>query len=162
MDAGLTALLWATYHGGSGDDSGYGVQFDGSGNILVTGAPPASTCPFRFPVGRFASRWSGRLRAPLLSHGQCLDRVHLVGTTAYDQCYLVQLNTADEVFIVGQSEGPYPVTPGKYVNLGSSAVHPQVHERPSTSFVEHRDRHGQWHRGHFPIRLSGQRLRSIT
>lgn len=121
MDAGLTALLWATYHGGSGDDSGYGVQFDGSGNILVTGGSTSIDMPLS------GSPWAGSHHGGVDGYvlrysptGNALTGSTFVGTTAYDQCYLVQLNTADEVFIVGQSEGPYPVTPGKYVNPGSA------------------------------------------
>ncbi|MEZ4739881.1 MAG: gliding motility-associated C-terminal domain-containing protein [Flavobacteriales bacterium] len=41
----------------------------------------------------------------------------------------MQLNTSDEVFVVGQTRGDYPVTPGKYVNPGSSQfIHKLDHD----------------------------------
>ena len=42
-----------------------------------------------------------------------------IGTTDYDQCYFVQLDRQDSVYVVGQTEGAYPVTPGVYSNPNS-------------------------------------------
>ena len=121
MDPGLTNLLWATYHGGTGDDSGYGVQFDSNGNILVTGGSTSTDMPLA------GSPWDGSHNGGVDGYilryapsGSPMTAGTFLGTASYDQSYLVQLNTADEVFVVGQSEGGYPVTAGKYANTGSA------------------------------------------
>ncbi|MBP7450067.1 MAG: gliding motility-associated C-terminal domain-containing protein, partial [Flavobacteriales bacterium] len=52
--------------------------------------------------------------------GNALLSSTYLGTPAYDQSYFVQLNTADEVFLVGQTHGNYPMTPGKYGTVNSA------------------------------------------
>jgi len=119
MTPTLTALDWATYHGGSTGDSGYGVQLDSNGEMFFSGGtvsgdfPLAGTPFIGAPAGTadgFVVRYS--------TAGAFLSGTRL-GTSAYDQCYFIQLNEADEVFVVGQSMGAYPVTPGKYNNPNS-------------------------------------------
>jgi len=118
MDPSLTTMLWATYFGGSGTDAGFGVQTASNGEVYITGGttsidlPSAGTAAFPAFNGGAADGFIARFHpsgAPLLSRTY-------VGQAGFDQCYFVQLNTADEVFVVGQTTGPYPVTPGKYNN----------------------------------------------
>ncbi len=118
MDAGLTSMLWATYYGGSGVDAGFGVQTASNGETYITGGttstnlPSAGSPAFASNGGGAADGFIARFHptgAPLLS-------TTYVGASGLDLPYFVQLNTADEVFVVGQTTGPYPITPGKYNN----------------------------------------------
>ena len=118
---GLTSLLLGTYHGGTGDDSGLGVQFDSAGRIFMAGGTssanlPTAGAPFDPSFNNVSDGYIARYSAI----GNALLSCTFTGTDNYDQCYFVQLNTADEVFVVGQTHGAYPVTPGKYTNPGSS------------------------------------------
>jgi gliding motility-associated-like protein len=117
MDPALTSMLWATYYGGTGVDAGYGIQVSSTGEIFITGGSTSTDLPMagnpfdntqNGGVDGFIARYAST-GAPLLS-------TTFLGTLSYDQSYFVQLNTADEVFVVGQTTGPYPVTPGKYAN----------------------------------------------
>src|SRR5690606_25093302 len=45
MDPGLTAMLWATYYGGSGTDAGFGIQTSGTGDIYATGGTTSNNMP---------------------------------------------------------------------------------------------------------------------
>lgn len=121
MDPALTTLLWATYIGGTGEDSAYGVQFDSNGNLFVTGGTTSSNLPMagtpfdnsqNGAADGFIMKYSGTTGALLAST--------YVGTNGYDQSYLVQVDTDDNVYVAGQTHGAYPVTPGKYTNPGSS------------------------------------------
>src|SRR5207248_2911078 len=43
--AGAAGLVYSTYLGGSGDDTGYGIASDGSGNAYVTGVTTSTNFP---------------------------------------------------------------------------------------------------------------------
>lgn len=120
MDPALTTLQ-ATFYGGSGADSGYGVQFGSNGQVFTTGgttstdlAMPGTPAQGSHSGGAdgYVARWSTGL-------DQLLSATYL-GTAAFDQSYFVQLDTDDEVYVVGQTHGPYPVSPGVYSNPGSA------------------------------------------
>lgn len=130
MNPGLTTLLWATYLGGSGDDSAFGVQFDSAGDVFVTGGTtsnnlPMAGQPFDNSANGGVDGYIMRFNAP----GNARVASTYLGTAAYDQCYFVQLDTQDNVYVVGQTRGNYPVTPGKYANPGSSQfIHKLGHD----------------------------------
>lgn len=126
----LTTLLWGTYHGGSLDDSGFGVQFDSNGQTFCTGGTNSTNLPLG--GSPFISSFSGTCDGYVVRYNASgtsrLSGTYL-GTSDYDQTYFVQLNLADEVFVVGQTHGAYPITPGKYNNPGSSQfIHKLAHD----------------------------------
>jgi gliding motility-associated-like protein len=130
MDPTLSTQLWASYHGGSNADSGYGVQFDSNGEVYVAGGTasadlPMSGTPFDNTANGDVDGYVVRYNA----NGTTRLSATYLGTSAYDQTYFVQLNLADEVFVVGQTHGAYPVTPGKYANPGSTQfIHKLSHD----------------------------------
>ena len=130
LDPALTTLQWATYYGGGGSDAGYGLQFDSAGEIFVSGGTNSVNLPMAgSPYDATANGDMDGFIAHYTAGGGSLASSTYLGTPAYDQSYFVQLNTADEVFVVGQTHGAYPVTPGKYANPGSSQfIHKFSHD----------------------------------
>ena len=124
------STLQATYYGGSGNDSGYGVQFDSNGQVFVTGGTmsidlPMSGTPFQSSNSGDADGYVLRLSAGL---DQFLSSTY-IGTSSFDQSYFVQLDVADAVYVVGQTHGTYPVSAGVYSNPGSSQfIHKLDHD----------------------------------
>ncbi|MBV6404534.1 MAG: gliding motility-associated C-terminal domain-containing protein [Flavobacteriales bacterium] len=121
LNTDLTTLLWATYLGGSGDDSAFGVQFDPNGEVFVTGGTTSPDLPMA------GTPWDGSHNGDVDGYimrynaaGTTLLGATYLGTAAYDQSFFVQLDTDGEVYVVGQTRGNYPVTPGKYADPGSS------------------------------------------
>lgn len=118
MNPDLTSLLWGTYFGGTGIDAGFGTQISSTGEIYLTGGTTSSNLPSAgnaaFPGfnGGTADGFIARFAA---SGAPLLGRTY-VGATGLDLSYFVQLDTADDVYVVGQTTGPYPITPGKYNN----------------------------------------------
>jgi gliding motility-associated-like protein len=151
MNPALTALDWATYHGGSTGDSGYGVQLDSNGEMFfsggtVSGDLPLAGTPFIGAPAGTADGFVVRYNAS----GSVMVAGTRLGTAAYDQCYFIQLNATDEVFVVGQSMGDYPITPGKYANPNSLLfVHKLTHDL-STSLWSTRLGNGSTNAGFSP------------
>ena len=130
FDPGFTTLQVGTYVGGSDTDAAYGVEFGSTGEIFVTGGSdspsiPMAGVPYDATYNMNTDGWIARYSAA----GTVLLSSTYVGTASYDQSYFVQLNTADEVYIVGQTHGAYPMTPGKYGVGGSSQfIHKFTHD----------------------------------
>ena len=121
LNSGLTALMWATYHGGGGIDSGFGVQFSSAGDVYCTGGTtsadiPLAGSPFDGSHNGGVDGYIARYNAT----GTSLLSATFVGTSMYDQSFFVQLDVSDKVYVVGQTRGDYPVTPGKYAVANSS------------------------------------------
>jgi gliding motility-associated-like protein len=117
MDPQLTSMLWATYYGGSGIDAGFGIQISSTGEIYITGGTTSTNLPMAgTPANPTLIGGTDGFIARFHPSGSPLLSATYVGTSGFDQSYFVQLNTANEVFVVGQTTGPYPITPGKYNN----------------------------------------------
>lgn len=134
LNAGLTTMLWGTCIGGSQADNALGVQFDSNGDVFVCGGTSSNNLPLAGSpmdasanggVDGYVARFNGTTNA--------LMAVTYLGTNAYDQAYFVQLDPLDAVYIIGQTAGNYPVTPGKYANPGSSQfIHKLSHDLSSS------------------------------
>lgn len=120
LNASLTTLEQATYCGGAQGDSGYGVQLGSNGDIYLAGG--TASADLDVPAGSFQANYSGGTDGYVMrysANGTLLSGTFL-GTATYDQAFFVQLDLADGVYLVGQTHGPYPVTPGKYSDPGSA------------------------------------------
>lgn len=115
LNPSLTTLLWSTHIGGTGDDSGYGVQLDAIGNIFITGGTTSGG------MSNSLNSYSGGIDGYLQKYSPTgnLLASRYIGTSSYDQSYLVQVDINNDVYVVGQSEGSMPVSAGKYSNPNS-------------------------------------------
>jgi gliding motility-associated-like protein len=120
LDANLTTLLWSTYIGGLGEDSGYGIQSNSTGEMYVTGG---TTSPdLNISAAAHHSSHAGGVDGYVVRYspsGASLLSSTFLGTSAYDQAYFVQVDINDEVYVVGQTTGTYPVTATCYNNPNS-------------------------------------------
>ena len=108
---------WATYFGGWNDDKAAGVATDAAGNILIGGDTysndlPATNCAFltRFKGGfedNFVANFdaNGSLKCSSYLGGVRHDETDLCGHVAF---------TNGSIYLVGQTMGWYPVTPGAF------------------------------------------------
>jgi gliding motility-associated-like protein len=120
FNSNLTTRLYSTYLGGSGDDAAYAVKVAGNGEAYIAGG----TASPNFPVtaGTVGAAYTGGIDGfitRLNAAGSALVASTYIGTAAYDQCYFLELSAIGDVYVVGQTEGPFPVTPGVYSNPGS-------------------------------------------
>ncbi len=115
MPPTLNSLLWSTYFGGIGTETGNSIQLSSTGDVYFVGGTTSMNLVFS----------SGQ---SLAYNGGIADgyAVHLNGTTGamlsgtyigmaeYDQVYCVQLDIDDNVYVLGQTESNWPITAGHY------------------------------------------------
>ena len=121
MDITLSAMLWATYYGGSALDNGLGVQIASTDEVYLTGGTQSTDLIMvdSSYAGTLSGDVDGYIACFSASGDQMIGSTYL-GTTAFDQSYFIQLDTEDKVYVVGQTAGDYPVTPGHYANPAAS------------------------------------------
>ncbi|HEX8507843.1 MAG TPA: hypothetical protein VF630_20950, partial [Hymenobacter sp.] len=116
LTANLSALVWGSYLGGAGADAAYSIQVEPtSGDVYVAGGTLSSDFPVT--TGANVSRRPGNVdgfAARISANGTALLRATYVGTAAYDQAYFLQLGTDGGVYLLGQTLGAFPLSPGLF------------------------------------------------
>jgi hypothetical protein len=115
-----TALVYATYLGGTGEDSGEAIAVDAAGEAIVVGY----TCSLDFPVtaGAFQTTPNPNLAdcngtnmflTKFSASGSSLIGSTYLGGSETDIAYAVALDPSGNVYITGPSFSPdFPVTAG--------------------------------------------------
>lgn len=135
LSPSVSSLEWATYLGGNNYDCAYSVQLGSNGDIYTTGG----TLSLDFPTtpGVIHPSYLGGITDGFLAHidasGNTLTACSYIGTNGYDQCYFVQTDPNDDVFVVGQTDGTYPIIGSVYSNPNSGQfIHKLSNDLSST------------------------------
>lgn len=121
FNSDLSQLFWSTFLGGNNDDAAYSLVLDKSGNIITCGG----TNSINFPItsGTLNSTFQGGRAdgfvTKLNNSGSTILQSTYIGTNAYDQNYFVQLDGDENIYLLGQTEGNFLITPGTYNNNNS-------------------------------------------
>jgi gliding motility-associated-like protein len=116
----LNRLTWSGFLGGSAADAAYSIQLDPSGNAYVGGGTLSTN--LTGTSGGYQARALGNVDgfvARIAADGSAVQRATYLGTAAYDQAFFVQLGSDGGVYVLGQTLGEWPVSPGVYSNPGS-------------------------------------------
>jgi gliding motility-associated-like protein len=117
----LGALLFASYLGGSADDAGYVLSPAPNGDIFVAGGTESADL---FPAAKTAGTVGPGHHNPvgntpidgfiadISSNGSTLVRGTYIGTSAIDQVFGIQFDNNGFPYIMGQTTGAWPITPG--------------------------------------------------
>jgi uncharacterized repeat protein (TIGR01451 family) len=100
-----SALVYATYLGGSGTDTGTGIAVDGSGNAYVTGFTVSSNFPTVSPLQ--STHKGGRqdfFVAKLNAAGSALTYSTYLGGSGYDFPVNVAVDLAGNAYLTGYTE----------------------------------------------------------
>ncbi|GAB3867543.1 hypothetical protein GCM10028824_10150 [Hymenobacter segetis] len=121
LNAGLTAVVWSTYLGGTGNESGYSIQLDSLDGVFVAGGTTSTNFPGTTNGLNATAR--GGIADGFVAHispnGSQMVQSTYLGTSSYDQAFFVQLGRQGSVYVLGQTTGTYPVTAGTYRNANS-------------------------------------------
>ncbi len=122
FNPGLSDLLWSTYVGGSGMDALYSVKVDRQGNVFAAGGSNS----IDFPVTENAIKTQkpgaddiDGVVVKIAKDGSELLAATYIGTTSYNQVYFLELDSTNNVYLLGQTQGSYPLTDGVYANANS-------------------------------------------
>jgi gliding motility-associated-like protein len=106
MTPGLEEIIWSTYIGGSGDDSGFSVTNNSSGEIYVCGGttstdllPAQASTIQNNNAGGLADGYVARISA----EGNSLLSGTYWGGSEYDQLYFIEADNEDKVYVFGQT-----------------------------------------------------------
>lgn len=118
LNSDLTQLLWSSYFGGSGVETGNSIALSSTGEAFVTGGTSSSD----FTLTGFDPSFNGDRDGYILklnaTTGAVLAGTYL-GQGEYDQSYFVSLDIDDFVYVFGQSESAWTISAGKYGNANS-------------------------------------------
>ncbi|MBX7095676.1 MAG: gliding motility-associated C-terminal domain-containing protein [Flavobacteriales bacterium] len=111
MDPLLTTLVWGTFVGGTGNEAGYGIKVGSNGNVYVSGGTTSSNFPVT--AGTLQTNYQGGSADGFIislsnTNGSQVAGTYL-GTNAYDQTYFIELDADNDVYVIGQTTGVYPV-----------------------------------------------------
>lgn len=107
FDSELTQLIYSIRIGGSGTDAAHTVKFDSVGNIFLAGgtnSPNFLTTPGVYQESLIGEEdgWIVRIS----KDGSSLMQSTYTGSASYDQIYFLDLNSAGEVYVYGQTTAP--------------------------------------------------------
>ncbi len=107
----MSNLIWSSYLGGDNDDAALSIQRTTAGDVVVAGGSISTNFPDNTPRGNV----DGYV-VKMSADASVMMQRSRVGTPEFDQAYFVQLDTDDDVYLLGQTLGEYPVTAGVYTN----------------------------------------------
>ncbi len=113
FNADGSALVYATYLGGSGNDYSYGIVLDGAGNAYVAGQTYSSDLPVTASVVQdtFAGGSGDACVIKLNAAGTALDYATFLGGSYADAGYGIDVDGAGNATLIGRTQSPdYPVT----------------------------------------------------
>jgi len=122
FNSNLTSLLWSSYIGGSTADAAYSIQFDPNFDVFCTGGTKSANFPTT--NNTINTTYQGGLTdgwlAKVSNNGSNLIASTFLGTNDYDQSFFVQLDLSGFVYVVGQTEGSYPIGPSWVYSAANS------------------------------------------
>ncbi|MBK9481201.1 MAG: PKD domain-containing protein [Bacteroidetes bacterium] len=124
LSSNLNTLIWSTYLGGSLNDAGYVLALNKSNpnELYIAGGTESSNFPTT--GGTLNPAYVGGSADGFLLKFNTISKLLLagtfIGTNQYDQVYGVQTDDSNRVYIVGQTMGAYPTTPGVFITPNSS------------------------------------------
>lgn len=117
----LSSLVWSSYLGGPGGDCANSIKLAANGDAFVTGGTESTT---NFPVttGVYQTAHQGGnadgYLVRIAANGSSVLQGTYIGTSGDDQGYFVELDVAGDPYVLGQSDGVYPVSSGVYSQVG--------------------------------------------
>ena len=136
MKDDLSEMLWGGYLGGAGGDAGFSLRVTQDKNVIAVGG--TESVDFPMVVGGLQSVYQGGIDGWVCRIADTGDQIinsTFLGTSDYDQAYFIDVNSAGEVYVLGQTRGVYPVVGNVYNNPKSGHfIHKLTSDLSTTLF----------------------------
>lgn len=103
MDNSLSVLIWSSFLGGSGNDAVFSLAIDKFNSIVVTGGTQSTNFVTTGPNFTTHNGGVDAFVTKINSPGTTILNSILYGSALYDQAYFVELDAAQDVYILGQT-----------------------------------------------------------
>ncbi len=121
LNATAGNLIYSTYLGGTADDACYSLDLRSNNAIYISGGTSSSNFPIG--TGGLNNTYQGGTMDGFLiqlnPNGSAIVSGTYIGTNQEDQSYFVKLDLSENVYIVGQTKGNYPIINAAYSNPNS-------------------------------------------
>jgi IPT/TIG domain/Beta-propeller repeat len=105
INAAGNAIVYSTYLGGSGDEVGYGIEVDGSGNAYVSGSTGSTDFPLSSALqSTYGGGAYDAFVAKVNSAGTALTWSTYLGDTGNDQSLRLALDSSNNPLITGTTD----------------------------------------------------------
>jgi gliding motility-associated-like protein len=114
----LATLQWSTYFGGGDFEAAFSVKPTANGEVYITGITKSTDLPTKAGAYQAALRGSEDAYVARFKNQQFVQATYL-GTDAADGAYLLDMDPAGNVHVLGLTRGAYPVSAGVYSDANS-------------------------------------------
>jgi gliding motility-associated-like protein len=117
----LSTISWSRFIGTSNVDAAYSLKLDKSGHVFVAGGTGGRSLT---GVTGFRTETRGGIDGWVMSFMASTGAVvngTMLGTMGDEQCYFVDLDQDDNVYLFGQTTGPYPISKRQRVYYNPNA-----------------------------------------
>ena len=137
LSADLSSMMWNTYVGGSSYDAGYSIRVTPEHTVYIAGGTTSTDLPGT-SQGLKSTLTNGDTDG-FITHisadGNTLLQATYIGTSAYDQCFFIQLDTSGNIYVLGQTEGNYPMSANVYGQPSRGQFIQKIDSTLSTSLL---------------------------
>ena len=104
LNAGGSGLVFSTYLGGAGDDSGLGIAADVAGNVFVTGETGSIDFPTKIPLqAAYGGGGDDAFVAKINAAGTALVYSTYLGGTGFDAGLSIAVDGSDDAYVTGDT-----------------------------------------------------------
>lgn len=139
LDATCSTLMYSTYLGGSGDDACFALVLNSAGNVVTIGGTSSTDFPTTAGVMNTAAPGGGTDGfVTIISSTSGLVNSSYLGTVEYDHAFKVQIDPLDNIYVMGQTVGSYPISAGVYNLSGGDIFIDKISSNLSASLLSTR------------------------
>lgn len=135
LNSNLSSVLSSSFLGGYEDDAAYSIRLNSNGDIYIAGGSGSPNFEFN-GTGIDQSYNGGQADGFLLrisNSGNTMLNGTFLGTNQYDQVYFSDIDEENNVYVIGQSLGNYPISPNVYFNNNGHQFIQKINSTITTS-----------------------------